>query len=122
MNGEMLGGFFVICRWTGDIYQTEYQAVQSLGYDVATKKYSGSWVDSIMSYRWQFEGDFETNSQELVFLASGPGHDGNTTKFRERYQFKSDDAITVIAEVWQKEKWVAFMQTHLNRMTKKKAE
>lgn len=117
MKAELLGGFFVVCRWSGSVYETDFNAVQTLGYDVDKEEYSGSWVDSIMSYRWQLNGPLNSKG-ELVIAASGPGPTGGTTKFRERYQFKSANSISVVAEMLQDEKWVTFMTTRLTRKRK----
>jgi hypothetical protein len=51
MNAELLGGFFVVCRWSGKLYGADYKAVQTLGFDVEKSVYIGTWVDSIMSYQ-----------------------------------------------------------------------
>lgn len=122
MKAELLGGFFVVCRWSGNAYETDFDAVQTLGYDVDKEEYSGSWIDSIMSYRWQLSGSFEAKDNELVIAASGPSPNGGTTKFRERYRFNSTDSITVVAEMLQEEKWVTFMTTELTRKEKKKSD
>jgi len=115
MKAELLGGFFVVCRWSGDFYETAFDAVQTLGYGVDQEEYSGFWIDSIMSYQWQLSGSFEANGNELVIAASGPSPTGGTTKFRERYRFNSTDSITVVAEMLQDEKWITFMTTELTR-------
>jgi hypothetical protein len=115
IKAELLGGFFVVCKWSGRVYETEYAAVQILGYDVDKKAYSGLWIDNIMSYQWPLHGSLEAGSQEFVITASGPSPSGGTFKFRERYQFKSADSITVVAEMLQEEKWVQFMTTQLTR-------
>jgi hypothetical protein len=113
---ELIGKFFVVCRWSGDLYGTEYKAIQSLGYDIKQKKYTGCWIDSSISYRWELSGDGDDTSQELIIVASGPGPTGGTMTFRERYQFKSADSITIVGEMQQGEKWVPFVTTHLTRI------
>ena len=115
VSAELVGGFFVVCRWAGEVYGADYKAYQSLGYDVKQKKYTGSWVDSAMSYRWQLNGAVEVKSKEFIVTASGPGPTGGTTSFRERYQFQSADSITVVGEMRQGEQWVKFVTTHLSR-------
>src|SRR5262245_687503 len=114
IKAELLGSFFVVSKWSGNDYGTAYSAVQTLGYDVDKKAYSGLWIDSTMSYQWQLHGSREADKKELVITASGPGPMGGICKFRERYQFKSD-SITVVAEMFQKENWVTFMTTQLTR-------
>jgi len=122
MKAELLGGFFVVCRWSGNAYETAFDAVQTLGYDVDQEEYSGFWIDSIMSYQWQLSGSLKAKGNELVIAASGPSPTGGTTKFRERYRFNSTDSITVVAEMWQDEKWVTFMTTELTRKEKRKPD
>jgi hypothetical protein len=118
ITAELLGGFFVVCKWSGNVYDSDYAAVQTLGYDIDKKAYSGLWIDNTMSYQWQLNGSLEADGKELVISASGPGPNGGTSKFRERYQFKSADSITIVAEMLQEEKWVAFMTSQLTRKEK----
>jgi len=115
IKAELLGDFFVVSKWSGNDYGTGYTALQSLGYDVDKKAYSGLWIDSTMSYQWPLLGSWEADRKELVIAASGPGPTGGICKFREHYQFKSADSITIVAEMLQKEKWVTFMTTQLTR-------
>ena len=115
ISAESVGGFFVVSRWSGKVYGTDYKASQSLGYDIKQKKYTGSWIDSTMSYRWELSGTVDEKSQELTITASGPGPTGGTCTFRERYQFQSADSITIIGEMQKGEKWVTFITTRLTR-------
>jgi hypothetical protein len=115
INAELLGDFFVVSKWTGKAYDTDYAAVQTLGYDVEKKAYSGLWMDSFMSYQWPLQGSMDAESKELVITASGPSPTGGIGKFRERYQFKSADSITVVAEMFKNEKWIKFTTTQMTR-------
>jgi uncharacterized protein (TIGR03067 family) len=115
ISAELVGGFFVVSRWSGKVYGGDYKAFQSLGYNIKQKKYTGDWIDSTMSYRWELSGAVDEKTQELVIGASGPGPTGGTMTFRERYQFKSADSITILGEMQQGDKWVTFMTTRLTR-------
>ena len=118
IKAELVGGFFVVSKWSGNVYGGDYSAVQTLGYDMDRKAYTGLWIDNTMSYQWPLHGSWEADKKELVIAASGPSPTGGICKFRERYQFKSADSITVVAEMLQKEKWVTFMTTQLTRKEK----
>lgn len=118
IKAELLGGFFVVSKWSGNVFGNDYSAVQTLGYDVDKKEYTGLWIDNSMSYQWQLRGSWEPDKKVLVITASGPGPTGGICKFRERYEFKSADSITVVAEMSQKEKWVPFLTTQLTRKGK----
>jgi hypothetical protein len=115
MTGEMVGDFFVISRWSGNQYGANYQALQSLGYDIKQEQYSGHWVDSFMSFRWDLSGFVHEESQELMLTTSGPAPTGGTATFRERFQFDSADSITILGEMQQGEGWVALSTTLLTR-------
>jgi hypothetical protein len=115
ISAELVGDFFVVSRWSGKVAETDYKASQSLGYDIQQKKYTGSWIDSSMSYRWELSGAHDEKSKELTLTASGPGPSGGTCTFRERYQFPSADSITILGEMQQGDKWVPFLTTRLTR-------
>ncbi len=78
VQAELVGGFFVVCLWSGSVYGADYKAVQTLGFDVDKSVYAGTWVDSTMSYQWQLHGSLESNTKEFIVLASGPGPNGGT--------------------------------------------
>ena len=116
LSAELLGDFFVVSRWKGDAYGDQYNAVQTIGFDTSKKKYTGTWVDSIMSHLWQFDGSLDESGKMMTLVAQGPSPDGETTTFRERYQFNSPDSITVFAETLMDDgKWVRFITTKLTR-------
>jgi hypothetical protein len=115
ISAEMVGDFFVVSRWSGTLYGAPYEALQSLGYNIEQEQYSGHWIDSFMSFRWDLEGLLDEDSQELVLTTSGPAPQGGTAMFRERYQFDSADSITIIGEIQQRERWVSISATRLTR-------
>jgi hypothetical protein len=115
ISAELVGGFFVVSRWSGKVFGADYKAVQSLGYDIEQKKYTGNWIDTTMSYRWELSGAVDEKTQELTITASGPSPTGGTCNFRERYQFPSADSITILGEMQQGDKWVHFLTTRLTR-------
>jgi hypothetical protein len=115
ISAEMVGDFFVVSRWSGDLYGAEYKAVQSLGYDTERNRYTGDWVDSFMSFRWELHGAVDEESGELVLTTSGPTPTGGTGAFRERHRFHSADSITIIGEMERGESWIALSTTRLTR-------
>lgn len=122
VSAAMVGGFFVVSKWSGNVYGGPYGAVQTIGYDVAKKSYTGNWIDNTMGYQWPLSGSLEAESGELVIGSGGPGPTGAICQFRERYQFRSIDAITITAEMMQADKWVQFMTTELTRRVSQKEE
>jgi hypothetical protein len=115
ISAEMVGPFFVVSRWAGNVYGWDYHAIQSLGYDIERTAYTGQWIDSFMSYTWELIGQVDDESQELILATSGPAPAGGTVAFRERYRFDSPGSITIVGEMQQGEHWVPFTSTRLTR-------
>lgn len=117
VSAELVGEFFVLSRWSGEVFGMDYKAFQSLGYDIQKNEYTGSWGDSIMSFRWELSGKVDEESEELIVMTSGPGPTGGIARFRERYQFDSADSITIIGQMQQGEEWATISTTRLTRKT-----
>jgi len=115
ISAKMIGHFFVVCKWNGKVYGTDFEAVQSFGYSVKKKKYTGTWIDSLMSYQWQLDGTVTEAKPKFVVVSNGPGAKDKTTEFRETYHFRPADNIHIIAEMKQDDKWQQFMTTDLSR-------
>jgi hypothetical protein len=115
VSAEMIGEFFVVSRWSGTLYGMDYTAVQSLGFDIDRKKYSGYWLDSFMGFCWELNGTVDKASGELTIVTRGPSPSGGTAAYRERYQFNSVDSITIHGEMQQDEDWVTLSTTRLTR-------
>jgi hypothetical protein len=115
VSAEMIGAFFVLSRWQGELMGFDFDGVQLLGYDIRLGKYSGAWGDAFMSYRWELGGSVDPDSGELILESSGPSPTGFEGTFRERYQFESAETIHVIGEVQQEDGWQEMTRTRLTR-------
>lgn len=115
VSASKVGEYFVVSRWSGTVYGAEYTAVQSLGFDVVRRRYTGDWIDNFLSFRWILSGFVAGGDSTLVISTSGPGPAGGMGSFRERHLFESADAITIIGEMQQGDAWVALTTTRLTR-------
>lgn len=109
---RMLGGFWVVSEYQGDMGGTPMTGLQTIGYDPAEKKYVGTWVDSVMNHMWRYEGFVEEGGKKLVLEASGPNlmAGGKETKFRDAFEFKSADEMIVTSSMLGEDgKWITFM-------------
>ena len=88
-----VGGFWVLAQGTGDAAGTPYHSVLTLGYDPEKKKYVGTWIDSMTSTLWKYDGTVDASGNILTLETEGPwpGKPGQITKFKEVTEFKSDD-------------------------------
>src|SRR5262245_38245849 len=50
VTARMLGALWVVSEVSNDMMGTKMEAVQTIGYDPKTKKYVGTWVDSMLNH------------------------------------------------------------------------
>jgi hypothetical protein len=118
MKSRGLGGMWVLNEITMPIPGAEIIGVQTLGYDSAKKKYVGSWVDSMNSHMWTYEGTVDAGGKKITLEADGPNFmtPGKTTKFRDEYEFKSADQVVATSSMLGEDgKWIVFMNGTMTR-------
>lgn len=112
LSSHMLGEFWVLNKMQGDVMGAPMTGVQTIGYDVARKKYVGSWVDSMSGHMWVYEGSVDKSGKVLTLEAEGPNFmsDGKLATFQDIYEFKSDDEIAMTSRMQGDDgKWITFM-------------
>lgn len=118
MTYRMLGGFWVICDSTVNMSGIHINAVQTIGYDPEKKKYVGTWVDSMSSHMWKYEGTVDQSGKKLDLEAEGPNfmQPGKMANFRDSYEFKSKDHIYMTSAMQGEDgEWTVFMKADMRR-------
>ncbi|QBY51408.1 DUF1579 domain-containing protein [Cupriavidus oxalaticus] len=71
--------------------------VMTLGYDPARKHFVGTFIGSMMTHLWVYEGDLDAGGQQLTLRAEGPDCSGNgrTVQYRDVIAFKDDNERTL---------------------------
>lgn len=118
MKSRMLGGFWVVSDIVFTMPGVTMNAVQTIGYDPAKKKYIGTWVDSMVNHQWVYEGTVDETGNILTLEAEGPNfmQGGKTAKFRDVYEFKSKDHIVTTSSMLGADgNWATFMTGNFHR-------
>jgi len=120
MNARMLGGFWMVADVKTETKGVgmDMSAVLTLGYDTKKQKYVGTWVDSMQSIMWHYEGTVDESGKKIVLEAEGPNfmQEGKLTKFRDNYEFKSPDRVAVSSSMLGPDgKWMTFMTGEARR-------
>ena len=88
-----VGGLWTISEGEGDMPGGGCSnMVTTLGYDPRKAKFVGTWLGSMMSYLWVYEGFLDADERVLTLESVGP----SMTKEGEMAQYR--DIITVIDE------------------------
>lgn len=120
-TGRSLDGVWVVLE--GEFEMPGMGLVRSmmtLGFDETRGRYVGTYVASMMSYLWVYEGDLDAAGNVLTLETTGPSFtdEGKMARYRDVIEFRSDDH-RVLTSVTQGEdgQWTSVMEAHYRRVT-----
>jgi hypothetical protein len=82
------GGLCLITDFKGDMMGMAFHGHGTTTYDVAKKKYVGSWTDSMSTGLATIEGTFDAAKKTFNSTFEGPDMTGNVTKTRSVTEYK----------------------------------
>jgi hypothetical protein len=67
-----------------------FTGVLTLGYDPEAAQYVGTWIDSMGSHLWKYEGEVDASGRILTLETQGPcpTAPGKVSNFRETLEIK----------------------------------
>lgn len=98
----------------------KHQNMMSLGYDPARGRFVGTFIASMMTHLWVYEGALDASGAALVLDTSGPSFagDGTTAPYRDSITFVSDDHRVLRSKYQAPDgTWSGFMVAHYHRTT-----
>lgn len=117
-----LGELWIVADGKGEMPGGgEANMMLTLGYDTAKKRFVGSWVGSMMTNMWVYDGELDAAGTTLSLYCEGPNcapgaPEGMMSRYRERIEMKSDD-LRIFTSSMQGEdgKWQEFMRCEHRR-------
>ncbi|MCR6657101.1 MAG: DUF1579 domain-containing protein [Opitutus sp.] len=87
---QMVGPFWLVTEGSNEVFP--YRCRLTLGYDATRGRYVGSWIDTMTSHFWRYDGQVDATGRILSLDTEGPfpGESG-LVKFREVTEFITDD-------------------------------
>ncbi|MDV2992492.1 MAG: hypothetical protein N4J56_002146 [Chroococcidiopsis sp. SAG 2025] len=75
--------------------------LMTLGYDPQQQRYVGTWIGSMMTYLWVYDGELDAAQRVLTLNSDGPAMTSNEkmAKYRDAIEFKSDDRRVMTSHV-----------------------
>ena len=114
-----LGGLWVLCESQGEMPGGGMATtLMTLGYDPQKKRYVGTWIGSMMTHLWVYDGSLGAAGNVLTLEAEGPDFEveGKTAKYRDVIEFKSDDHRVLTSQMLGEDgQWQPFMTAHYRR-------
>ena len=93
--------------------------VITLGYDPAKKRFVGTFIGSMMTHLWLYEGELDAAEKVLSLDAEGPSFsgDGKMAKYRDVIELKSATHRVLSSYLLGEDgKWIPFMTAHYRRV------
>lgn len=94
-----------------------HRSIMTLGFDETKGRFVGTFVASMMTYLWVYEGDLE--GDVLTLETTGPSftEEGKMAPYRDIIELRGDDH-RVLSSVTQGEdgEWSKVMETHYRRV------
>ncbi len=114
-----LGGLWVLLEGRGEMPGGGMATMlMTLGYDPRTKRYVGTWVGSMMTHLWLYDGSLDPEGRVLTLNAEGPScaDEGKITKYQDVIEIKSRDHRVLTSRMLGDDgDWHQFMTAHYRR-------
>ncbi|HEV7323202.1 MAG TPA: DUF1579 domain-containing protein [Ensifer sp.] len=81
-----LHGLWIVCEGQGTMPGGGFgQTLMTLGFNPETKRYVGTWVGSMMTHMWIYDGELDANGMSLSLHCDGPDFEnpGQTARYRD---------------------------------------
>jgi hypothetical protein len=100
-----LGGLWTHGEWRNlcDGKPDDSIMIMTLGYDHARQKFVGTFVGSMMTHLWVYQGELDAAGKALTLNAEGPDFSGgpNLINYKDVIEFHSDDHRTLSSHMQQ---------------------
>jgi hypothetical protein len=114
-----IGGVWVQCEGRGEMPGGgAATTLMTLGYDPAKKRYVGTFIGSMMTHLWVYEGELDSTVKVLTLDTEGPSFTeaGKMAKYKDVIEFKSDDHRVLSSQALGDDgKWHRFMEANYRR-------
>lgn len=114
-----LGGFWILAEGQGEMPGGgAATTMMTLGYDPQKQRYIGTWVGSMMSYLWLYDGELDVAKNVLMLNSDGPSMtaEGKMGKYRDVIEFISDDHRVMTSHFLSDDgQWHQFMTVNYQR-------
>ena len=117
---RMLGDLWMVGEGEGEMPGGGVaRSIMTLGFDPAKGKFVGSFIASMMTHFWPYEGTLDDSGKVLTLDSEGPSFagDGSMAKYRDSIELVSDDHRILRSRVLGSDgAWTEFMVSHYRRV------
>ncbi|HEY0983265.1 MULTISPECIES: DUF1579 domain-containing protein [unclassified Schlesneria] len=97
----------------------ECNMITTLGFDPATQRFVGTFIASVMTHLWPYNGTLDDSGTVLVLDSEGPGFsgDGKLCRYQDTIKIVDADHRILSSQVMEESgTWKHFMTSHYRRL------
>ena len=114
-----IGGLWAVCEGRGEMPGGgAATTIMTLGYDPVKKRFMGTFIASMMTHMWIYEGGLDLAGRMLTLDTEGPSctGDGKMSKYKDVIEIKSDGhRVLTSSFLGDDGQWHAFMTANYRR-------
>jgi hypothetical protein len=119
-RARSIGGLWVVSEGQGEMPGGggPAQTIMTLGYDPQRKRFVGTFIASMMTHLWLYDGTLDAAGRILTLDTEGPGmaDQAKLAKYRDVIEFLNDDHRTLTSYALGDDgQWNRFMTAHYRR-------
>lgn len=116
---KSLGGLWIVGEGQGEMPGGGTARMMiTLGFDPQRNRFVGTWVGSMMTHLWVYEGELDASGRVLTLNAEGPSFTdpGKLTRYQDIIEVPSaDHRVLSSRSLGEDGKWTHFMTAHYRR-------
>lgn len=117
---QSLGSLWIQANGKGEMPDGDTaMTVMTLGFNPQTKRYVGTWIGSMMTHLWLYDGELDAAEKVLTLNAEGPAMNtpAAMAKYRDVIEIVNDDHRTLSSYMLGDDgEWHSFMRADYRRM------
>jgi hypothetical protein len=115
-----IGGLWILAEGTGECPGggPPMTSITTLGYDPQAKKFVGTFIASMMTFLWKYEGNFDATGNAVPLDCEGPSmaDDGKMARYRDTHEIRSDNERVLTSQMRGEDgTWREFMRSVYRR-------
>jgi len=98
----------------------EASTVMTLGFDPLKKRFIGTWVGSMLTWLWVYDGTLDREGRVLTLDTEGPslGDASKLSRYRDVIEWLDDDHRVLTSHALRDGHWTAMMISHYHRTSR----
>lgn len=118
-NVRSLGGLWILAEGQGEMPGCgAVTTIMTIGFNPQMQRFVGTWVGSMMSYLWVYDGELDASETTLMLYSEGPSMSGEDkmAKYKDVIEFKGDDHRVMTSHALADDgQWHQFMTVNYRR-------